>query len=353
MGGWYFNVWRERYSRGKDFHPYWGAVSAVLIIRVRRLIYFAMSTIKTYIAGLGRTVRTVLLALAVIFVGAGLSQAATTISTNISTDGTLGVTGLSSLGQASSTMLSANRAYFGSTATSTFSTAGVLTLIAALAQGSGGTATTTSFYGGILYSDGSAYRQASSTALLQWEPTAQLFTTNNASTTNLSVLTKASFGSTATSSFNAAGALTLKGDLTLQNDEVISNSTNGVVSIGGASDVVKILGTASTSALKVGDEPAAPTINGMVFGYCSFANVTSFTASTTKYVDCTTTPTDALLATDRVFVQATSSFDSPFLIQAASSTGVSTINLRVLNTGFDGAEDTTLGGTSINFWAVR
>ncbi len=52
---------------------------------------------------------------------------ATTISTNISTEGTLTVTGLSSLGQASSTMFSANSAYFGATATSTFSSAGVLT----------------------------------------------------------------------------------------------------------------------------------------------------------------------------------------------------------------------------------
>ena len=52
-------------------------------------------------------------------------QAATTISTNISTGGTLDVTGLSSLGQASSTMLSANTAYFGGTATTTISAAGV------------------------------------------------------------------------------------------------------------------------------------------------------------------------------------------------------------------------------------
>ena len=305
-----------------------------------------MNSIKTYVNSLGRGVRTTILALAVVFVSAGIAQAATTISTNISTGGTLAVTGLSSLGSASSTLFSANSAYFGASATSTFSSAGVLTLITPLAIGSGGAATTTSFYGGVLYSDGSAFRQASSTALLQWDPTTQIFTTNNASTTNLSVLTRAAFGSSATSSFNSAGALTL------QNGEVITNAVNGEVSIGGASDVVKVLGTASTSALIVGDEPAAPTINGMVFGYCSFANVGSFTATTTQYVNCTTTPVGALLATDRVFVQATSSWDTSFRIVAASSTGISTVQLLVFNESLI-AEDTTLGGTSINFWALR
>lgn len=231
-----------------------------------------MNSFKTYLQGLGRSTRTGLLALAIVFVSAGIAQAATTISTNVSTGGTLSVTGLSSLAFASSTLLSANSAYFGQTATSTFSSTGALTLVT---------------------------------------------------------------------------------DLTLENGETISNSTNGTVSIGGASDTLKILGTASTSALKVGDEPATPAINGMVLGYCSFSDVTSFTASTTKWIDCTTTPAGALLTTDRVFVQATSSFDAPFVITAASSTGVSTINLRVLNTGLSGGADTTLGGTSINFWAVR
>jgi len=230
-----------------------------------------MNSISTYVNNLGRATRTALLALTVVFVSAGIAQAATTISTDISTGGTLGVTGLSSLGSASSTMFSANSAYFGATATSTFSTAGALTLIA---------------------------------------------------------------------------------DLTLQNGETISNSTNAVVSIGGASDTVKILGTASTSALKVGDEPAAPTMNGMVFGYCSFGNVTLAASSTDGFANCTTVPAGALVAGDRVFVQATSSFEAPYIITAASTTGVSTIQLRIMNTGL-GAADGTLGGTSINFWALR
>ena len=58
-------------------------------------------------------------------------SAATTISTNIQTDGTLSVTGASTLGVASTTLLSAlGPAYFGATATSTFDTAGNLSLVA-------------------------------------------------------------------------------------------------------------------------------------------------------------------------------------------------------------------------------
>lgn len=102
-----------------------------------------MISIKTYLNSLGRTTRTIILALAVIFVSAGIAQAATTISTNILTGGTLGVTGLSSLGQASTTIFSATGiSYFGGTATSTFSAAGALNLVAAL-TGTSGTFSTT------------------------------------------------------------------------------------------------------------------------------------------------------------------------------------------------------------------
>lgn len=291
-----------------------------------------MNSIKTYLNNLGRATRTALLALAVVFVSAGIAQAATTISTNVSTGGTLSVTGastltgLTSMIQASSTRLSVfDTAYFGGSATSTFSSAGALSLAGAL------TGTTASFTSTLGVTGLSSLAFASST----------LLSANSAY-----------FGATATSTFSSAGALTLIADLTLQNGEVISNSTNGTVSIGGASDVVKVLGTASTSALKVGDEPAAPTINGMVFGYCSFSNVTLAASSTDGFADCTTVPASALVAGDRVFVQATSSFEAPYVITAASTTGVSTIQLRIMNTGL-GAADGTLGGTSINFWALR
>ncbi|MBI2025634.1 hypothetical protein HYT04_02530 [Candidatus Kaiserbacteria bacterium] len=150
-----------------------------------------MNSIKSYLNSLGRGVRTTILALAVVFVSAGIAQASTTISTNISTGGTLTMTdktALAAIGQASTTMISVtSNAYFGGTATSSFSSAGALTLIAAL------TGTTGSF--------SSTLNVTGSTTL------------SSASTTWLSALTKASFGSTATSSFNSAGALTLAGAL--------------------------------------------------------------------------------------------------------------------------------------------
>lgn len=99
--------------------------------------------------GLGRGTRVLVLALAVVIAGAGITQAATTISTNVATDGTLSVTGastltgLTSMVQASSTRLSViDTAYFGGTATSTFSSAGALTLVAALSGTSGSFSTT-------------------------------------------------------------------------------------------------------------------------------------------------------------------------------------------------------------------
>ena len=90
----------------------------------------------------------------------------------------------------------------------------------------------------------------------------------------------------------------------------------------------------------------------MVFGYCSFGNVTLAASSTEGFANCTATPAGALVAGDRVFVQATSSFESMKIITAASTTDTNTIQLRILNTGL-GVADGTLSGTSINFWAVR
>lgn len=139
--------------------------------------------------------------------------------------------------------------------------------------------------------------------------------------------------------------------ITLENSETISNGTNGTITL--TADVMKLVGTASTSAITVGDEPAAPTINGMVFGYCSFGN-TTVTASSTAYFNCTAIPAGALVENDRVFVQATGTLDTGFVFEAASTTGVSTIQIRVRNvSGELAAPDTTMGAASINFWAVR
>ena len=67
-----------------------------------------------------------------VFFVVSAAQAASTISTNIQTDGTLSVTGLSTLGNASTTLFSATGpAYFGTTATSIFTSAGRLGIFTA------------------------------------------------------------------------------------------------------------------------------------------------------------------------------------------------------------------------------
>lgn len=92
--------------------------------------------------GLGRGTRVLLLALAVVIAGAGITQAATTISTNISTAGTLSVTDQTTLGNATSTVFTAYNAFFGTSATTTIDTAGNLSVLGTLKVGTAGTQTT-------------------------------------------------------------------------------------------------------------------------------------------------------------------------------------------------------------------
>ena len=87
-----------------------------------------MKSIFTFIRSNNWLAMTIAVVAGVLFVVGGV-QAATTISTNISTGGTLDVTGLTTMIQASSTRFSVHdTAYFGGTATSSFTAAGVLTL---------------------------------------------------------------------------------------------------------------------------------------------------------------------------------------------------------------------------------
>lgn len=295
-----------------------------------------------------------------------VTYAATTISTNIDTGGTLTVTG-------NSTLISADIGggyTAGSGSGATISAAGAFSANGDLAVN--GFATTTA-------SNGNFATKGTLNAT-------GLTTLVNATTTMVSVSGNLWVGGNATTT--SAGAFTTNGlatfmggatttILTLLNGEVISNATDGVIQLGGVASTtsitllngetitnatdgevqitataLKLVGTASTSAVKVGDEPAAPTINGMVFGYCSFGDMTLAASSTAGFANCTATPAGALLANDRVFVQATSSFESMYIITAASTTDANTIQLRILNTGL-GTADGTLSGTSVNFWAVR
>ena len=81
----------------------------------------SLKNLTAKIASRGPVALVLSVVISVLFI-TGLVQAVTTISTNISTDGTLSVGGQSTLGgQASTTRLSINEtAYFGGTATTTF-----------------------------------------------------------------------------------------------------------------------------------------------------------------------------------------------------------------------------------------
>ena len=105
----------------------------VFIIRPLKII-LSMNRIKTYLGSSGS--RAAMLALAVIFASAGIAQAATTISTYITTGGALTVAGQSSLAQATTTMLTVypGPSYFGGSgvATTTIDASGNVSAVGTL-----------------------------------------------------------------------------------------------------------------------------------------------------------------------------------------------------------------------------
>lgn len=173
-----------------------------------------MSKTTKFLKNTGPVSVIISVALSVLFV-VTVVQAATTIGSNISTDGTVSVTGLTTMGNASSTQLSVfNNAYFGATATSSFSSTGALTLTNALT------------YGGVTLSNavtgtGNMVLSASPTLTGTVVGASQtlsgtlgvtgLSSLGQASTTSFSNTGTAYFGGTATSTFSSAGALTIAG----------------------------------------------------------------------------------------------------------------------------------------------
>ncbi|MDO8565447.1 MAG: hypothetical protein Q7R67_02420 [bacterium] len=209
-------------------------------------------------------------------------NAATTISTNVQTDGTLSVTGASTL-------------------TGNVAAAGTLDVTGL-------------------------------TSMIQ------------ASSTRFSVHGTAYFGGSATTSITSAGVITLT------NGETIANATNGTITL--TADVMKMVGTASTSAIRVGDEADATLLNGLVSGYCTIADL-SITASSTGTTLCS--GATGVVSGDRVFVMATGTIPNNFVVQAASSSADTIIQIDILNiattTADSGTDDT--GIRSFWFWATR
>ncbi|MBI1974601.1 MAG: hypothetical protein HYS51_02010 [Candidatus Zambryskibacteria bacterium] len=165
-----------------------------------------------------------------------------------------------------------------------------------------------------------------------------------ASSTRFSVHDTAYFGGSATTSITSAGVITLT------NGETIANATDGTVTI--TADVVKLVGTASSSAIRVGDEDSSTLINAIVSGYCTAASVAVAATSTGTLLCNSATGVDS---GDRVFVTATSSLAGHFAITAASSSAADVIQIRVFNeattTADSGTDDT--GVNSFWFWATR
>ncbi len=176
-------------------------------------------------------VRFYVLAIAVGLVfSAVAATAATTISSNISTDGNLSVTGtsahtgLATFGNASTSLFSAyGPAYFGATATSSFSAAGILSLVSALTVPNGGTGVAT-FGQGWIYSNGGTGALSASTS-----PTVNYITATS---------------TTATSTFH--GDIVPIGRLMVPMGEVsYFNTTGTAVDITGTSDGTTNMATAT------------------------------------------------------------------------------------------------------------
>lgn len=125
----------------------------------------------------------------------------------------------------------------------------------------------------------------------------------------------------------------------------IGTTTANSIWIGKAGVTTEIYGTASSSAAKIG---GGTTIAGVVFGYCNIASVT-ITATSTGYAVCS--GATGVAASDRVWVMATSSMPAGMIVEAASSTAADTISLRINNAN-TGA-NTATGAISLNFWAAR
>ena len=165
-----------------------------------------------------------------------------------------------------------------------------------------------------------------------------LTTMGFASSTLMSVHNTAYFGGTATTTVNSAGNVTVGGTLT---------STAGLNTLGNASTTILSASTmASTSQLVIGGNGTA--LDGAVSGVCGVANVT-IAATTTAMVSCI--GATGIRSGDRVFVTATSSLPANFIIQAASSTAATVIQVNLMNTGSIGG--TSPGPTAFYYWATR
>lgn len=151
---------------------------------------------------------------------------------------------------------------------------------------------------------------------------------------------------TISTNISTGGTLTVTGASTLTG-AVSAESTLAVTGAATLSSTLAVTGVSTLSGgVAVG--ATANTVTDMSIGYCTIP-ATTVAASSTAFANCTTNIT--ISTSDRVIVQATSSLPANFLIQAASTTGATTINVRIFNSGT--IAGTATGINSFNFWAAR
>ena len=136
-----------------------------------------------------------------------------------------------------------------------------------------------------------------------------------------------------------------------------TNATTTTLAITGNSNLATASSTGLVKAKSLKFSAAVDsTLSGMAFGYCNIPAKT-IVGTTIIYAVCDTAT--GVLASDRVFVQATSSLNGGgatlaggAFVVAASSTAADTISVLLGSTGdADGTTVTT--PVSINFWAIR
>jgi ethanolamine utilization microcompartment shell protein EutS len=244
----------------------------------------------------------VLLVLAAVMLVVGVVEAATTISTNISTGGTLSVTGATTLN-------------------------GNTTL--------GNAATDVNLFTGTL--------QASTTALFTSGFTTYGNSTFGDAATDTNIFTGTLQAST-TALFT--GAVTMYGNLTVDksatttvtfSDEGINFDANTFVIDPNANRVgiltatpsaaFEVSGLASSTTAVVG---GGDTISGIVFGTCTYNPGAAITASSTLSTNCTAA--SGVRTGDRVFVTPRS-LETELIMVSASSTAQNVIQVTVYNTG--------------------
>ncbi|MDO8443160.1 MAG: hypothetical protein Q7S81_02810 [bacterium] len=144
-----------------------------------------------------------------------------------------------------------------------------------------------------------------------------------------------------------AGTLGVTGLTTMVNATTTGNSSiAGALWVNGNATTTSAGAISTQSSLTVGAGGTA--LNGLYTGFCSMTALT-VTASSTAYADCNTSIT--LPAGSKVWVTATGSLPTNFVIEAASSSVASKINLRFLNTGMITGE--AVGAHSFNFFGIN